>query len=518
MAAESTGDYERIFLEGPEPVFIADAASGIIVEVNPAAEALLGRQRDEIIGLHQSQLHPPERDEIVRDNFAHHRSQAEKAEDPSHIQCSVLTGSGDIIPVEVIARQVTFRGKPSMCGFFRDMRERERLEQQHATERAALESQVRQRHRLDALGQLAGGVAHDFNNALACIMGAADLIAHKVGDTSPLVGHLRIITEASERAAGLTAKLLGFARHQPTDGPRFPALTVIHEAVSLMEAANAGRYTIAVSHQAEPCSQRGRPEHLRNALLSLLRNAQEASEAGAIITVDTVTSELQPGESGPDLRPGPYLQLTVKDGGVGMDSDTATRAFEPFFSTKPAGSGRGLGLADTYGLILGMGGDIRLTSAPGQGTTVDVWLPISIQPSATQGGGTSSIKRILLVDDDDLVRDMTAAMLESMGYAVSTTKSGRDAFEYVKKDSENSEPTYDMVMLDVVMPQMDGRECLARLRAMRPDLIVLLASSYDQQERVAGLLDKGQVHYLEKPFHMQELANTLSDLLENGAP
>ena len=391
------------------------------------------------------------------------------------------------------------------------------------SQRAAIEHldrQLRQSQKMEAVGQLTGGVAHDFNNLLTVILGNAELMAEAVRDRPQLAKMVEMTARAAERGAELTQRLLAFSRRQPLD-PRpvdvnrlvagmDPMLRrTLGEHVEIERVQGAGLWTAMVD-----------PGQLENAILNLSLNARDAMPNGGRLTIETANAHLDAAyaASQGEVEPGQYVMVAVSDTGTGMDAATMERAFEPFFTTKDVGKGSGLGLSMVYGFAKQSRGHVRLYSEPGQGTTVKLYLPRADgadQPGARASAAAAPARgsgRILLVEDDDLVRENAAGQLAGLGYEVVVAKSGPEAFAVLEKDG-----AFDLLFTDIVMPGgMNGRELAERARALRPGLPVLFTSGYTENAIVHhGRLDRG-VELLAKPYRLQDLAAKVRAVLERA--
>ncbi len=390
-------------------------------------------------------------------------------------------------------------------------------DQRLASERRRLEERVRQTEKMEALGQLASGVAHDFNNQLTGIMGHANLLARALTD-SPLLQHAEVIIRACRSAADLNRKLLAFGRRGKLRLVTLELHAMIHEVVQLLERSIDKRIAIDCELGAERAEVRGDPAQLQNALLNVVLNARDAMPDGGRIRLRTEVQHLdgEALEGQPSAKPGLFLRVEVCDQGVGMDDETQAHVFEPFFTTKPEGKGTGMGMASVYGTVTRHGGVVELDSEPGRGTNVTLLLPLAgdgvspttalPRPPAARVGGSATV---LVVDDEETVRDLLAQMLETLGYQVLVCESGKQAVARLKAGVVS----IDLVLLDVVMPGIGGAETLRKLRAIDRDLPVLVTSGYSMQGEVQRMLEQGARSFLPKPFSLDELAEQVTAAL-----
>ncbi|QWV93448.1 PAS domain-containing protein [Geomonas oryzisoli] len=382
------------------------------------------------------------------------------------------------------------------------------------TERRGIEEQLRQAQKLESVGRLAGGVAHDFNNKLTVIMGCAELAARQTGEAAVLE-HLRLIVKAAEQSRDITRQLLAFSRQQVV-APRTVQVNgmlwelkkslgrLIGEDISIVLAPGEQLWSISMD-----------PVQLDQIIMNLAVNARDAMPRGGTITIETANVQFEePPPLHPEVPPGGYVRITCRDTGVGMDAETRAHVFEPFYTTKEQGKGTGLGLATVYGIVRQNGGFIDLETAPGAGSAFSICLPRCADgeenhtppPAATrqQGAGT-----VLLVEDEDMVRELTASILESLGYRCLATADPREALEV----AGNPEVAIDLVLTDVVMPGMRGPEMMQRMRRERPDIKCIYMSGFTDaiMDEESGSWEGGA--FLKKPFQMEELARMVQSVL-----
>ena len=382
----------------------------------------------------------------------------------------------------------------------------ERLESERERER--LQEQLLQSQKMESIGRLAGGVAHDFNNQLACIMGFADLLATSLRDDQ-LRHYAQNIVTASTRASQLTRQLLAFARKGKYVSVPVDLHAIIAEVIELLHRGLDKRIDVRTRLDAVPAGALGDPSQLQNAVLNLAINAADAMPSGGVLTIATALVDLA-GDAAPlDVAPGRYVRLAVSDTGVGMTPETQRHLFEPFYTTKEQGKGTGLGLAAVYGAVRNHRGGITVTSEPGKGSTFTLFLPLHVgspapepKPSDLPAPGKA---HILIVDDDPLVAASAAEMLRSVGYTVTVRHSGLDALAFYRENAR----TVDLVLLDMVMPGMDGQAAFLALRAVNPDLKALLTSGYGVDGEAQRILDSGVRGFVPKPYHLDELIAAL---------
>ncbi|MBS0504414.1 MAG: PAS domain S-box protein [Proteobacteria bacterium] len=370
------------------------------------------------------------------------------------------------------------------------------------TGRKRTEEALRQAQKVEAMGQLTGGVAHDFNNLLAPIIGGLDMLQRRgVGDDRTR-RTIASALQAAERAKSLVQRLLAFARRQPLRPQPVDAGRLVEGLTELIAATIGPRVRLELDVADDLPACLADPNQVEMALLNLSVNARDAMPDGGTLTI-RLSAENAPGD--PDLSAGCYVRLCVADTGTGMSADVLARAVEPFFSTKGIGQGTGLGLSMVHGLAGQLGGALRIESKPGEGTQVALWLPCVMQQAATDGGSgapqpVAAVGRVLLVDDEELVRRSTAEMLEEMGFDVVEKGSATEAAAGLDADS-----AFDLLVTDYLMPGMTGLELAAAMRSRRPDIPVLIVSGY------AATADDSFAR-LAKPFRHADLAAAIATL------
>ncbi|HWS62325.1 MAG TPA: response regulator [Steroidobacteraceae bacterium] len=385
------------------------------------------------------------------------------------------------------------------------------------TERLAMEEQLRQSHRLDAVGQLTGGVAHDFNNMLTVILGNAELLQEALERDVVHRELAEMIVGAANSAAELTKRLLAFARKQALNPIAVDSNQLIAGMYPLLRRTLAANLEFEMVAEADVWQALVDPAQLENAVLNLCINARDAMLGGGRLRIETKNVELDKGYAAGqvDVKSGQYVLITVTDTGCGIAPDVLRRVFEPFFTTKDKGKGTGLGLAMVYGFIKQSDGHIRIFSELGHGTTVRMYLPRALggSPHAAVAAGAFRIihgtETILLVEDDEQVRRFALSQLKSLGYNVLQAHNGVEAMELIERNER-----IDLLFTDVVMPGMSGRQLADSARQRRPGLKVLFTSGYNEDAVVHhGRLDHG-VQLLPKPYRRRELAKRIRSIFD----
>ena len=372
----------------------------------------------------------------------------------------------------------------------------------------AAQEALRQSQKMEAMGQLTGGVAHDFNNLLTPIIGSLDMLVRRELGSERERRLIDGALQSAERAKTLVQRLLAFARRQPLQPTSVDLRLLVGGMAELIASTSGPKVDVRVELSSDLPPALADANQLEMAILNLAVNARDAMPDGGILTISAARESVRPGHPS-KLRHGHYVRLSVKDTGVGMDQATLERAVEPFFSTKGIGKGTGLGLSMVHGLASQLEGGLAISSTPGEGTTVELWLPVSLVGAKDPGHALSGRARptglgtALLVDDEDLVRMSTADMLIDLGYNVVEASSAEEALKLV---TDGLRP--DILITDHLMPGMTGVELARNLRARRPQLPVLIVSGYAEAEGIAPDIPR-----LTKPFRNAELAESLSGLL-----
>lgn len=395
-----------------------------------------------------------------------------------------------------------------------DITERKRAEET----RAKLEDQLRHAQKMESIGRLAGGVAHDFNNMLTVIQGYCALMQDQIPAGDPLLADLNQIRRASERASTLTRQLLAFSRQQVLA----PTVLDLNELVANLQKM-LGRLigediTLSTVLQPGLWSIIADPGQMEQVIMNLVVNARDAMPTGGqiILETDNVYIDANYAQTHLEVPIGPCVLLVITDTGHGMDKPTLARIFEPFFTTKEQGKGTGLGLATVYGIVKQSGGHITVYSEPGQGTTFKIYLPATespatpLTPPPTQPAARAGTETILLVEDDEMVRHLVQRELQAKGYTVMEASSGDKALALVKRHKGE----IDLLLTDVVMPQMSGRELAEQLKELYPQIKVLFISGYTSDSVVRRGLLTAEIEFLPKPFSLGKLASKIREVLE----
>jgi PAS domain S-box-containing protein len=389
------------------------------------------------------------------------------------------------------------------------------------TAQKRLEDQVRQAQKLEAVGQLAGGVAHDFNNLLTVVNGCGELLLTELPPDVPHRPLVEDIIRAGQRGAALTRQLLAFSRQTMLRVETFDPNRVLLETAKLLTRLLGEDVVLKTALDPAAGYVRGDAGQVEQVVINLAVNGRDAMPRGGTLLVETAAADLAAADlpRSPDARPGRFVRLTVTDTGTGMTPEVQARLFEPFFTTKPTGKGTGLGLATVYGIVRQSGGFLTVTSEPGKGTAVAVYLPRhEAEPESTKSGlrgrpRAAGSETILVVEDDESVRALTTAVLQRQGYRVEAAESGAAALAAC--DRLPAPP--DLVLTDVVMPGMSGREVAERLTAKFPRLKVVFLSGYTADAVLRHGVEEERVAFLQKPYTPDTLARFVRDVLDGAA-
>jgi PAS domain S-box-containing protein len=492
----------RVLLNAAAEAALLVDTEGTVLSANKEALARLGKTPDELVGKSISQSLPPEVEEFRK------RKRAEVIGTGKSVSFEDQLGEKSYsISMHPICDE---EGKVIKLAIFsKDITEEKHSE----AERKKLTTQLQQAQKMEAIGTLAGGIAHDFNNLLMAIQGNVSLAMFEMEPSHPQHRIFANIEKLVRSGADLTAKLLGYARRGKYESRPLLLNALVRET---SETFGRMRKDITIERDlAEDVksiiADKGQIEQV---LLNLFVNAADAMPTGGTLILKTrnVTHQDIPFK-GYVIKSGSYVLLTVADTGVGMDKDIIPRIFDPFFTTKKIGRGTGLGLASAYGIVKGHNGYIDVTSEKGKGSVFYVYLPATDQksftavaPSRRPEGGVGTI---LLVDDEDAVLEVTARMIERLGYTVITAHSGGEAIQRFKQDCDR----ISLVVLDMIMPNMGGGEVFDELKRIHPRVKVLLATGYSMQGQAREIMNRGCIGFIQKPFTMEDLSMKLRSAL-----
>jgi PAS domain S-box-containing protein len=496
----------RSVLETSPDAIITIDASGIIQSFSDAAEKLFGYAAGEVIGKNVKMLMPNPHREAHDGYLARYRRTGEKRIIGIGRQVDAQRKDGSVFPIELAVGEVRIGGAHIFTGFIRDL-----------TARVKMEQDLRQAQKMEAVGQLTGGVAHDFNNLLTVISGNLEMLESRLGDAEQR-DILKEAQEAAQLGADLAKRLLAFGRRQPLQ-PRSTDLNALVAGMVDLLRRSLGEM-VAIETRLAPNLPRIMvdPGQVENALLNLAVNARDAMPKGGHLYIDTGCAEIdrEIAAGDPDAVPGIYVTLGVTDTGTGMTAEVQRRAFEPFYTTKGPGAGSGLGLSMVYGFVKQSGGHVRLYSELGHGTTVRLYLPprdaaVAAEAAmAGQGGRMEAGETVLVVEDDPRVRRVSVRRLKELGYRVLEAESGPSALDVIA-----AETPIDLLFTDIVMSGgMSGVELAQRVRQEHPRMKILFTSGYAEPAVVRGGLLATSAGWLGKPYSIRELDAKLRELFE----
>ena len=509
----SRAKYFDLYDLAPVGYFTVDG-KGLILEANLRGADLLGVERKRLVK-------QPLPRHIVREDqdiyYLHRKRLLETgARQVFELRMRRKDGSPFWARLETSAARDGEDASPVFRIMVSDITERKEAEE----EKRRIEEQIRQTHKLESLGVLAGGIAHDYNNLLMVVLGHAELASREIPPTSAAGGNLAEITAAAQRAAALSRQMLAYAGRAAFAVERVGLRDLLEEMAPLLQAAISGNAILTLNLERDLPPIEADPGQIRQIAMNLVINASEAiGDRSGTITVSAGATHcdeeyLRKTERHDDVAPGPYVHLEVTDTGSGMDAETRGRIFEPFFTTKF--TGRGLGLAAVQGIVRGHKGALKVVSEPGKGTTFKVLFPaltegrdatrspLSSPPADLRGKGT-----ILLVDDEGSLIDLGSQMLEYLGFAVLTAADGLQAVDLYRERGKE----IDLVLLDLTMPNMDGARAFDELRQLNPDVRIVLASGYSLEDVAVRFEGKGLDGVLQKPYTFDKLRESLAGLL-----
>ncbi len=466
--------------------------------------------RDELLQTHPSELSPEfQPDGRVSFEKANEMMGIAFARGSHRFEWNHQRADGEVFPVEVLLTSVPLGARDVLHVAWREITERKRLEEE-----------LRHAQKMEAVGKLAGGIAHDFNNILVAIMGYADLIKAGAAHDPEMVKDAEEITRASEKAATLTSQLLAFSRKQDLRPEVVDLDAVVSNLTSMIRRVIGEDITMDLQSAGVPLPVKVDPVQLEQVILNVVANARDAMADGGTLTIKTIRG-IREGSPGVDLPAGRYVSLKFRDTGTGMNSEVIARAFEPFFTTKERGRGTGLGLASVYGIIKQSGGDVRIVSHEGHGTTLEILLPESDEPLSDSGTPEADVEstgpggqRILVVEDDAAAGRLISKALEREGFKVQIAHNGQEALTL----SEQSDWAFDMVLTDVIMPVMNGPELVAKMKKNIPDLSALFMSGYTDEVLARQGFSLEDVDLIRKPFSPQRLIARIHTFLRRRSP
>jgi PAS domain S-box-containing protein len=499
--------YRRLFEAAQDGILILDFATGQIVDVNPFLTNLLGYPHAELVGKDVWEIGPVKDIPHSRLSFADLQAKGIIRYDDLPLE----TKDGRRIAVEFVSNVYTVGGTRVIQCNIRDITRRKHAEE--ALRRS--EEQLQQAGKLEAVGRLAGGVAHDFHNLLGVILGYSELLLEDLRANDRRRRYVEAITTASKRAVSLTKQLLTFSRKQVSSPLVFDLNSIVRETGRMLPRIIGEHIEIGIVLSEEQAPVLADPTQVQQVLMNLAANARDAMPEGGKLTIEVANWEMKQGGGEPaDVVPGHYVTLTVSDTGAGMSPEIQSRAFDPFFTTKDIGKGTGLGLSTVYGIVKDSGGSILLNSEQGEGTTVRIYLPRAkeeiIERAASSRVPDESLRgseTIFLVEDHSELRHLTHKFLQGLGYNVLVAGLPGEAIQIAQQFTGK----IDLLLTDVVMPGMNGRALAQKLRPLYPNMQVLYVSGFPEQTLEQDVLNTNDA-FLAKPFLLRELAVKIREL------
>ncbi|MBI2683688.1 MAG: response regulator [Acidobacteriales bacterium] len=500
---EAEGKFQILFHQNPQPIWVEHRDSHHFLEVNDAAVRKYGYSREEFLGMTTGEIQQDAG--LVRLV----ETTMERGVGPRVRESRHLCKDGRAIEVRILGESIDFAGAPAELAIIEDISDRKRLEER-----------LRQAQKMEAVGTLAGGIAHDFNNLLTVILGYAQVASDRASGDEALTREMKQIEGAASRATALIRQLLAFSRRQVMQ-PEVIHLEMALGGIEKMLKKLLGEHVdLVIRRTGEVGLVKADPGQMEQVLINLVMNARDAmvgmtSGGKLLIELQNVTLDEEFAREHIGARPGDYVMMAVSDNGNGMEESTLTRIFEPFFTTKGS-MGTGLGLPTVYGIVEQSGGTITVTSRPGRGSTFRIFLPRihgevaptarAEMPAMMQNG----VETILLVEDDEGLRELARRVLANRGYRVLEAASGADGERVCREFDGN----IDLLLTDVVMPGLSGKELAAKVRQMRPEIGVIYMSGYTDEVVLRQGIQEGSANFVQKPFTPTALSQKVREVLD----
>jgi len=495
---ESELKFRGLFDLSPQAIAVTEVETGRLIDVNDTFCKVTKYNKKEVLGRTTTELGFYSKKD--RNRFI---GKLQPSGEIHGLEMDFKAKDGSIINSVMFARYIQLKGKTFIITTFLDMTERKRLE-----------SQLQQAYKMEAIGTLAGGIAHDFNNLLMGILGSTSLMLFNIKSHHPHYESLKNIEKHVQSGAKLTKQLLGIARGgkyevKPTD------LNKLLEKTSEMFTRTSKDIRVYIKYQTDIWPVEVDQSQIEQVLLNLYVNAWQAMPNGGDLYLQSENVFLDEDDVRLlSLKPGKCVRLSITDTGVGMDEATTQRIFDPFFTTKEMGRGTGLGLASVYGIIKNHDGIIDVYSKKGEGASFTIYLPASdkqiIEEKEMPREVLKGVEIVLLVDDEDSIVDVGEEILHMMGYQVLAARSGKEAINIYQKN----QATIDIVILDMIMPEMGGEETYDKLKEINPKVKVLLSSGYSIDGKAKEILEKGCDGFIQKPFTVEELSQKIREILD----
>lgn len=505
-ALKLSEERSRTIIESAQDAFISINDEGRIQDWNRQAEIIFGWPREEAMGrlLHETII-PKNYREGHLQGLRHLRATGEGAVLNRCVELVALRRDGHEFPVEIIIWPLQMENEVTYNAFVRDITERKRSE-----------AQLFQAQKIETVGKLAGGIAHEFNSILTAILGQSEMLINDLPPGNPFASATEI-RKAANRAATLTHQLLAFGRKQILQPETLDLNQVVASMTEMIRQLMGANVEVSFIPAADLKVVNADVGQIEQVILSLAINAHEAMRKGGKFTIKTSNVTLDHELTGhvPELKPGEYVRLTMTDTGPGMSPEVKAHLFEPFFSTKDIGQGTGLGLATCYGILKQSGGHISAQSEPGQGTTFTIYLPQAQEKPKSQSSQLPELPRgnetILLVEDDPALLKMAELLLERLGYIVLSAADGMEALSIMKQQDRQR---VDLVLTDLVMPQMNGKDLADQIKTLHPETKVLFTTGYNEKDIAEQGISEAEMALLPKPFTPSALAHKVREVLD----
>ncbi len=495
---ESEKKFRSITETLPVPILITLKSDGTIIYANEPAGDFFGLPTALLLNRNITTFHDPGEGQRVSRLLA----------EQGHLKHEELKGhdaAGTPWCVELTTTPMEFNGRPCLLSIYHDI-----------TRRRMLEQQLRQAQKMEAVGTLAGGIAHDFNNILLIISGYAQLSLGCVEEDTRVHGNLEAILVASDRAKNLVRQILDFSRRSEQSFKPIQVGTIVEESLKLLRASLPA--TVGIKEEISSRSPiMGDPTQIHQILMNLCTNAGYAMRReGGVLTVALTDLVLDDKFAflHPEIKPGPYLKLSVSDTGRGMTPETRQRVFEPFFSTKDKSRGSGLGLSVVHGIVTNHGGTVTVQSTPGEGAVFNVFLPVTqkhrLPSPVTTTATPEGSEHILMVDDEEAIVEVGRSMFSSLGYEVTSASGSLEALNLFKQDPHK----FDLVVTDLTMPEMTGEKLAVEMMKIRSDIPVILCTGNDETVLKKRIMETGVKAVIMKPFTIDQISRLLRKALD----
>lgn len=501
-------EYAQILNTSIDGFWVLDS-EGRILEANPAAARMLGYTVDEMLDLTVDDINAEDPPEKIRKRIRRVRNKGSARYETRHRK-----KDGTVFDVEISTSHLPYTDDHWIV-FIRDITDRKKAEEKNAQ----LQAQVLQSQKLESVGRLAGGIAHDLNNLLSPVLGYGELLLQNVGGNATCKRQLDSIIEAAERARALVRQLLAFSRKQMLEFKTFDLNQLLTDFENLIRRTLRENIALHMEMASDLPAIKGDAGQIEQVLMNLVVNAQDAMPDGGELTIKTTETQLDESytQFKEGVRPGRYVMLEVNDTGYGMDAETLENIFEPFFTTKTKEMGTGLGLSTAYGIVKQHGGNIWAYSEAGLGTCFRVYLPAAARAGMKEETGQanapapapSGSATVLLVEDETVVRELVTSMLEMQGHTVAAAENGSQALEAFN----NREGVIDLLLTDVIMPDINGRELYKKISETCPDLKVIYMSGYTEDVITYHGVLNPDVNFIQKPFSMNDLNSKIQKVL-----